>query len=140
LVPEIGHLLSCHILKLGFRNRRPVMQYFTTCVDRLLITTTARRSGSELAGGSSNVRPWLSQFERADDGNCLLNGGANGRYSRMMTYIYMSCLSLSTIHVRPSFCNGLLPYFEVLLYYLGMKAAFYDNVFSSGSIVTRLLT
>jgi hypothetical protein len=35
--------------------------------------------------------------------------------------------------------NGLLPYFEELLYYPGMKAAFDDNAFSSGSIVTRLL-
>jgi hypothetical protein len=36
--------------------------------------------------------------------------------------------------------SGLLPYFQVLLYYPGMKAAPDDNIFSTGNIVTRLLT
>jgi hypothetical protein len=112
--------------------------YAVTCVDWLLITRTEQRLGSELASGSSNVRPWLTQFERADDGNCLLNGGANGRYSRMMTYIHV--LSLTQHNSCSSiFLNGLLPYFEVLLYYLGMKAALHDNMFTSSSILIWLL-
>ena len=43
----------------------------------------------------------LSRNLRVDDGNCLLNGGVNGRYIRMMTYIHVlsvtqrsSCFSI----------------------------------------------
>lgn len=70
--------------------------------------STEQYCGFMSVGSSINERPWLSlslslrQFERADDGNCLLNGEVNGRYIRMMTYIHVLC-TFTTAHVCPSF-------------------------------------
>jgi hypothetical protein len=69
------------------------------------------RAPSRLAVPSARGLGTLSQFERAYDGNCLLNGEVNGRYIRMMTYIHV----LSVI--QHSSCFNIF----VMAYYLTLE-------------------